>query len=131
MLKERIGRMTSANRNRLSEEASRHRHHYFDLFPDDVWNPMTMYHSGYDFEEELVDQLAKLPMPEEVVELMETLRINALRQLSSGIINGTIDHIRCNESRLDQAKFINSWIATAEETVAAGRNYSRIAARRK
>ena len=123
--------MSSANRYRLTEEVSRHRHHYLDPFPDDVWNPMTVHHSGYDFEEELVDQLAKLPDPEEVDELMETLRMSALRQLSSGVINGTIDHIRCNESRLEQAKFINSWIATAEETIAAGRNYSRIAARRK
>ena len=123
--------MTSANRNRFSEEVSRHRDHYLDPFHDDVWGPTTVYYSGYDFEEELVDQLAKLPPPEEVDELMETLRMSALRQLSSGIINGTIDHIRSNESRLEQAKFINSWIATAEETIAAGRNYSRIAARRK
>ena len=123
--------MTLANRNRFDEEVSHHRHRYLDAFPYDEWDPTTVYYSGYDFEEELVDQLAKLPSPEDVDELMETLRISALRELSAGVVNGTVDHIKANESRLEQAKFINSWIATAEETVAAGRNYSRIAARRK
>ena len=84
MLKERKGRMASVNRNRFSEEVSRHGYHYLDPVHDDMWGPLTVHYSGYDFEEELVDQLAKLPVPEEVDELMETLRVSALRQCLQG-----------------------------------------------
>jgi hypothetical protein len=41
----------------------------------------------YDFEEQLVDQLEKLPKPEGVEELFSVLRVAALRELSVEVIN--------------------------------------------
>ena len=97
----------------------------------DEWPSEVASLSGYDYEDELVDQLAKLPPAGDIVELTSSLRVGALREFSAEVVNGTIAFIKSNGDRLDQARFINSWIATAEETVAAGRNYRRIAARRK
>ena len=82
-------------------------------------------------DEKLADQLDKLPQPEDVEELFSLLRAATLRELSAEIINGGIEHAKGNIDRLEYVALINSWIATAEETVAAGRNVSRIAARRK
>ena len=80
---------------------------------------------------ELSVQLEKLPPPEDVEELLSVLRAATLRELATEIINSGIEHAKGNIDRLEYARLINSWIATAEETVAAGRNVSRIAARRK
>ena len=85
----------------------------------------------YGFEEQLVDQLEKLPKPEDVEELFSVLRVAALRELSVEVVNSAIEYVKSNGDRLEYAKFINSWIATAEETVAAGRNLNRIVARRQ
>ena len=85
----------------------------------------------YDFEEQLVDQLEKLPKPEGVEELFSVLRVAALRELSVEVINSAIEYVKSNGDRLEHVKLINSWLATAEETVAAGRNLNRIVARRK
>ena len=123
--------MTSIRRRRTSSTS----HVDFDLDAfqgGDGWPTTTIsFGRGYDYEEELVDQLAKFPYAEDVDELMSTLRVSALRLLSSEVINGAIAVILTNGDRLEHAKLINSWIATAEETVAAGRNYNRITARRK
>ncbi len=82
-------------------------------------------------DEELSDQLDKLPSPEEVEELFSVLRVATLRELSAEIVNGGIEHAKGKIGRVEYLELVNSWIATAEETVAAGRNVSRIAARRK
>ena len=85
----------------------------------------------YDFEEQLVDQLEKLPKPEGVEELFSVLRVAALRELSVEVINSAIEYVKSNGDRLEHVKLINSWLATAEETVAVGRNLNPIVARRK
>lgn len=79
---------------------------------------------------ELAGQLDKLPPPEDVEELLSVLRAATLRELAAEIVNGGIEYARGNIDRLEYVRLINSWIATAEETVAAGRKVSRIAARR-
>ena len=81
-------------------------------------------------EEELAIQLDKLPPPEEVEELFSVLRVTTLRELSAEVVKGSIEHAKGHISQLEYLELVNSWIATAEETVAAGRNASRIAARR-
>ena len=98
---------------------------------EDEWPAVTVFPSGYEYEDELVDQLAKLPSPRDVGELVSALRISALREFSTEVINGMIILVHENRDRLEHTRLINSWIATAEETVAAGRNHKRIAARRK
>ena len=80
---------------------------------------------------ELAGQLAKLPPTEDVEELFSVLRISTLRELATEIVNGGIEHAKGNIDRLEYVELLNSWIATAEETVAAGRNVSRISARRR
>lgn len=82
-------------------------------------------------DDELAGQLAKLPPTEEVEELFSALRVSTLRELATEIVNGGIEHAKGNIDRLEYVELLNSWIATAEETVAAGRNVSRIAARRR
>ena len=82
-------------------------------------------------DEELAGQLDKLPSPDEIEELFSVLRVATLRELSAEIVNGGIEHAKGNISRAEYLELVNSWIATAEETVAAGRNVSRIAARRR
>lgn len=86
---------------------------------------------GYSREDELMDELGNLPSQDEVAELCSVLRVSTLRGMSEGVINGGVRHLRENADRVELAKLINSWIATAEETIAAGRNLNRIAARRK
>ena len=82
-------------------------------------------------EEELAIQLDKLPLPEEVEELFSVLRVATLRELSTEVVKGSIEHAKGHISQVEYLELVNSWIATAEETVAAGRNASRIAARRR
>ena len=76
-------------------------------------------------------QIDKLPSPEEIEGLCSTLRVSDLRQLTAEILNASIAYIRDDTDRLEYVTLLNSWIATAEETVAAGRNVNRIAARRR
>ena len=82
-------------------------------------------------DEELSSQLDKLPSPEEVEELFSVLRVTTLRELSAEIVNRSIEHAKGKISRVEYLELVNSWIATAEETVAASRNASRIAGRRR
>jgi hypothetical protein len=86
---------------------------------------------GYDYEEELCDQLDRLPPPEYVDELLSLLRVATLRELSKGVVNGGVEYFKGESEKLEYMKLLNSWLATAEETMAAGRNVNRIAARRK
>ena len=82
-------------------------------------------------QDEHKQQLDKLPAPEDVEELCSVLRVATLREMAAEIVNGSIEHAKGNIDRLEYARLLNSWIATAEETVAAGRNVSRIASKRK
>ena len=85
---------------------------------------------GNDYEDELSDQLAKLPHAEQINELCSFLRAADIRELSKDVVNGGIELLKGNSGTLEYARLINSWVATAEETLAAGRNVNRIAARR-
>ena len=108
---------------------SRHSRGRADVAGDD--RPALSYGAfGNDFEAELNDQLAKLPDAEQVNELCSFLRVADLRELSKDVVNGGIELLRGNSDRLEYARLVNSWVATAEETLAAGRNVNRIAARR-
>ena len=127
--------MTLTRKGPHLEKRSRIRHHFDDspveewhIYP---WPEEAHYGSGYSLEDEVYDQFDKLPTPEHVEELCSALRVATLRELSSEIINGGIEHVKGNADRLGYAKLLNSWIATAEETVAAGKNVNTIAARRK
>ena len=82
-------------------------------------------------DDELAGQLAKLPPPEEVEELFSVLLVATLRELATEIVNGGIEHAKGNIDRLEYARLINGWIGTAEETVVAGKNVSKITSRRR
>ena len=81
--------------------------------------------------EELADQIDKLPPLDEVAEVLSVLRVATLREFATEIANGGIEYAKGNIDRLEYATLLNSWLATAEETAAAGRCLSRIAARRQ
>lgn len=82
-------------------------------------------------DEELAGQLDKLPPADEVAEVLSALRVATLREFATEVANAGIEYAKGNISRLEYATLLNSWLATAEETAAAGRNLSRIAARRQ
>lgn len=84
----------------------------------------------YSLEEEMLDQLGKLPDPERVREVVSLLRVTVLRQLATEVVNGGIQYIRQGD-RHNYARLLNSWMATAEEACAAGRRWKTVAARRK
>ena len=97
----------------------------------EIWPQESNYGLGYYFEDELCDQLERLSPPEQIEELCSVLRVSSLRELSVEVVNGGIEHVKGTIDRLGYVKLLNSWLATAEETVAAGRNVKRIAARRR
>lgn len=80
---------------------------------------------------ELAIQLDKLPPPENMEELCSVLRVETLREVATEIVNGGIEYAKGKIGRVEYLELLNSWIATSEETVAAGSNASRIAARRR
>ena len=123
--------MTILHREPRSAKKRGMRSRSFVEFDEIEWPQEESHVSYYGFEDQILDQLDKLPSPEPVEELCSVLRVATLRQLSSEIVNGGIDHLKQNIDRLEYMKLINSWIATAEETVAAGKNVNRIAARRR
>ena len=82
------------------------------------------------YGDEPVAQPGKFLAFAEIEELCSVLRVDTLRELSAEIIKASIDHINGKIGQLEYAEFLSSWMATAEETVAAGRNVNRIAARR-
>ena len=108
-------------------------HHYDRIdYSSSAWPHEFPFHGiGYDLEDELTDQTQKLPSPGQVEELLSALRVSTLREMSTEVLNSGVEHIKGSIDRLEYAKLLNSWIATAEEAVAAGRNVNRIAARRK
>ena len=87
-------------------------------------------HREYSIEDDLLDQLEKLLKPEDVEELLISLHVPTLRQLAIEVVNGSVRLIY-DSDKLQYLKLLNSWLATAEETVAAGSKRRRIASRRK
>ena len=73
----------------------------------------------------------ELPTSEEVEELVHALDAPTLRDLSSAILTASIDYAQGRSENLAYLRTLNSWIATAEETVAAGEDMDEILARRK
>lgn len=86
--------------------------------------------SSYTPEDELFDRFQRFPAPTEVEELVSGLKTPLLRQMAIEIINGSIVYAKSGD-RLEHIRLLNSWIATAEETVAAGRRLEQILAKRK
>ena len=124
--------MTLSERTSHFDRKAKGRHAYHGVFEDPYsWHHDPTSHFDYDLEDELCDQLSRFPDSQEVKELCMVLRVATLRDLSSEIINGGIEYVKGDTDRLHYAKLVNSWIATAEETIAAGRNLKRIADRRK
>lgn len=118
--------------HRRSSKYGKFHHGAGEGVPEDYSWPQDAYlGQGYALEEELCDQIAKLPADDQVEDLCLVLRVATLRELSSEIVKGGITHLKGNTDRLEYAKLLNSWIATAEETIAAGRSLKRIANRRK
>ena len=82
-------------------------------------------------EDELLDSLGGFPTSAEIEELVNALDVHSLRGMSSAILTAGVDY---SEGRLDKPayrKILNSWVSTAEETVAAGEDIDAILARRK
>ncbi len=84
-----------------------------------------------DAKGELRDRLDRLPSAERVEELCSLLSTAALRELAAEIVNGGIGHVKSDTVSLEYVKLLSSWIATVEETLAAGSNVDKIAARRR
>ena len=111
---------------------ARGRRHIFRRYEslDIEWPDDSNHGIGYDYEEELCDQLDRLPAAEHVDEVLTALRIATLRELSKEVVKGGIEYVKGDSQRLEYMRLLNSWVATAEETIVAGRNVNRIAGRR-
>ena len=87
--------------------------------------------AGYGPDEQLRDHLDRFLAPEDIEHLCTKLRVSDLREMAAEIMIAGIEYVKGNSSQLEFAILINGWLATAEETVAAGKKAERIAARRK
>ena len=87
--------------------------------------------SDYGPEEQMRDHIERFLTADDIEYLCSKLRVSDLREMAAEVIIAGIEHIRGNSSQLEYATLINNWLATAEETVAAGNNLKRIAAKRK
>ena len=123
--------MTLAQERRHHEKKTRKLRHEWTFGSSVDWAKARKYRSGYELEEEWCDQLDRLPSREHIDELLSLLRVATLRELSKEVVNGSVDHLKGDANRLEYIRLLNSWIATAEETVAAGKGFRRIAARRR
>ena len=82
-------------------------------------------------EDKLRSHIDELPTSEEVEELVHALDPPTLREFSSAILTDSIAYVEGRCDKLAYLQILNSWIATAEETVAAGEDMDEILARRK
>ena len=82
-------------------------------------------------EDKLRSHIDELPTSEEVEELVHALDAPTLRELSSAILTASIEYVEGRSDKLAYLQILNIWIATAEETVAAGEDMDEILARRK
>ena len=71
-------------------------------------------------------RLAKLPSDEQVEDIVAGLRVDTLRELSAEVMKGSIDYLHDPLAREDFLAMLNSWVATAEETIAADRNFPEL-----
>lgn len=81
--------------------------------------------------DELTSHLDKLPTSEEIEELILALDVSTLREMSSAMLIASINYVNGREDKLQYLELLNSWIATAEETIAAGEDVGKILGRRK
>ena len=82
-------------------------------------------------EKQLRDHIERFLTADEIKYLCANLRVADLREMAAEIVIASIEHVRGNTGQLEYTMLLNSWLATAEETVAAGKSAARIAARRK
>ena len=75
--------------------------------------------------------LDKLPTSEEIEELICALDVPTLREMSSAMLTASVDYLEGRADKLQYLELLNSWIATVEETIAAGEGVREILARRK
>ena len=87
--------------------------------------------SDYSPEEKLRYHIETALTADDIEYLCAKLRVSDLREMDAEIMVAGIEHVKGNSSQLEFATLINSWLATAEETVAAGKAANMIAARRK
>ena len=97
--------------------------HGFRKEPSSVLEP-------YSLEDELLDQLAKLPSPELVQLLIDQLRNPELKELATGVINDVANASK-KADNLGVIKAINGWIATAEEPISSRRKIRHVLAARE
>ena len=98
---------------------------------EETFQEILVAESDYGPEEQLRDHIERFLTADGIEYLCSKLRVSDLREMAAEVIVAGIEHIRGNSSQLEYATLINSWLATAEETIAAGSNLKRIAARRK
>ena len=82
-------------------------------------------------EDKLRSHIDELPTSEEVEELVHALDAPTLRELSSAILKASIAYVEGRSEKPAYLQVFNSWVATAEETVASGEYIDEILARRK
>ena len=71
------------------------------------------------------------PTKQEIKELVNALDVPTLREMSSEILTACIEFSEGGVDKPTYLQLLKSWIATAEETVAAGEDIDAILARRK
>lgn len=81
--------------------------------------------------DELSGHLDKLPTSAEIEELIAALDVPTLREMSSAILTASIDYVAGRSDKLQYLELLNSWVATAEETIASGEDIEKILSRRK
>lgn len=84
----------------------------------------------YDREDELLDQLERLPSQDQIRQLVGLLGKPSLKMLSEGLLVDGVEACKKLDI-LAVVKVLNSWTATVEEKVAAGNRINRILSRRK
>lgn len=82
-------------------------------------------------EDELLDELADLPDPDRVSNLIAHMRGKDVRALAMDVVNGSVVLLRDGGGRGTLAKTINEWIATAEATVDIGPRLSAVVKARR
>ena len=81
--------------------------------------------------DELSGHLDKLPTTKEVEEIIYALDVPTLREMSAAMLTASIDYVEGRTDKLQYLELLNSWIATAEETIAAGEDLDKVLAKRK
>ncbi len=81
--------------------------------------------------DELAGHIDKLPTSEEIEEIVSSLDVSTLREMSSAMLTASVNYVTEREDKLKYLELFNGWIATAEETIAAGRDVGKILGRRK